>query len=237
MIVLTKIIDAIYPRHCPICHDIVRDKGKSACDICKSKLIVVNDPYCMRCGKPVKYSDIVYCKYCSSSDVSFDEGRAVFVYDDIMKKSIYKFKYNGREEYARFYAESIYEKYKEKIKQWNPDVIIPIPIHKSKLRKRGYNQAYLIARELSNLTKIPVNNKLLYRAKKTEIQKNLSALDRKSNLKNAFKIHPNKVQYLSAMLIDDIYTTGATMINASMVLKDSGINNVYCISLSIGRDY
>lgn len=237
MKVINKIIDVVFPRRCPVCHDIVRDKGKSVCDICRIKLIEVKDPYCIKCGKPVKTPETVHCSYCSSNVVDFSEGRAVFVYDDTMRKSIYRFKYNGRQEYSKFYAEEIYNKYRDKIKQWNPQIIVPIPIHKSKLKKRGYNQAYLIAKELSYLTKIPVNNRLLYRVKKTEIQKNLSASERKSNLKNAFKISSNKVQYLSAMLIDDIYTTGATMNNASIVLKDSGIQNVYCISLSIGVDY
>lgn len=234
---INRIVDAVYPRRCPICHNIVRDRDKNACIICRTKLTEVGNLYCIRCGKPLKDAEKAYCSYCSVNDMSFNEGRAVFIYDDIMRKSIYSFKYNGRQEYARFYAEEIYVKYKDKITKWQPQVIIPIPIHKSKLKKRGYNQAYLIAKELSNLTKIPVDKKILYRDKKTEIQKNLSASDRKSNLKNAFKISSNKVQYLSAMLIDDIYTTGATMNSASAALKDSGINNVYCISLSIGLDY
>lgn len=237
MIIIDRIIDAVYPRRCPVCHEIVRDKGKNVCNDCKKKLNEVRDPYCITCGKPVKSPEMVHCSYCSNNEVNFSEGRAVFVYDDTMRKSIYRFKYNGRQEYSKFYAEEIYNKYRDKILQWDPQIIVPIPIHKSKLKKRGYNQAYLIAKELSYLTKIPVNNRLLYRAKKTEIQKNLSASDRKSNLKNAFKISSNKVQYLSAMLIDDIYTTGATMNNASAALKDSGIHNVYCISLSIGIDY
>ena len=90
-------------------------------------------------------------------------------------------------------------KYKEKIRLWNPTVIIPIPLHKSKLKKRGYNQAFLIAKELSVLTKIPVDNKILTRVKKTEKQKNLGASGRENNVKNAFKMVPNGVQYLSAI--------------------------------------
>lgn len=167
----------------------------------------------------------------------FKEGRAVFLYDDIMRKSIYRFKYNERAEYAEFYALEIYNRYSKKIKEWNPDVIVPIPLHKSKLKKRGYNQAYLIAKKLSDLTNIPVDNSLLFRVKKTEIQKNLGANERESNLKNAFKIRSNRVQYLSAMLVDDIYTTGATFSNASEALKGGGITCIYCMSLSIGTDF
>ena len=80
------------------------------------------------------------------------------------------------------------------------------------------------------------NNKILTRVKKTEKQKNLGASGRENNVKNAFKMVPNGVQYLSAMLIDDIYTTGATICNASDALIAGGIENIYYISLSIGRD-
>ena len=225
----------VFPPRCPVCHDIIRGKGLT-CNECVSKLKMVEDPYCMRCGKQLKIREKKYCKLCENNKMFFKEGRAVFVYDEIMRKSIYRFKYGGRREYAEFYAHQIYTKYESKIKRWKPEVIIPIPLHKSKLKKRGYNQAALIAKELSNLTKIPVDEKILVRTKKTEKQKNLGALERNSNLKNAFKIRSNRVQYLSAMLIDDIYTTGATMNNASMVLRENGIEEIYLISLSIGID-
>ena len=168
------------------------------------------------------------------TDYPFTEGRSVFVYDDVMRKSIYRFKYNGRSEYAVFFAQEIYRKYADKIRSYNADVIIPVPIHKSKLKSRGYNQAYLIAKELSKLTQIPVNNNYLIRVKKTKVQKNLGAKERSANLKNAFKIRANKVQYCSAILIDDIYTSGATLSACSRVLLGDGIIRVYCFCVCSG---
>lgn len=229
---IEKIIDIIFPRRCPICDGISRDG--LACDSCKGKIKHVNDPFCIKCGKPLKNPSIVKCEDCTNKNMSYNENRAVFVYDDYMRKSIYRFKYGGRREYAAFYAKEIFSMYEDKIASWKPDVIIPIPIHKSKLKKRGYNQAYLIAKELSYLTKIPVDTKVVYRDKKTEIQKNLGATERSFNLKNAFKMNSNGVQYLSAMLIDDIYTTGATMCSVANILRDGGFADVYCISVCIG---
>ncbi|MDO4188261.1 MAG: ComF family protein [Lachnospiraceae bacterium] len=226
----------MFPRRCPACHDIVVERGELICPECRQKFTLVKAPYCIKCGKKMVTSDEILCNTCKMRTVPFDEGRAVFVYDDVMRKSIYRFKYGGRKEYARFYAKEIVANLSEKIIKWRVDVIIPIPLHKSKLRKRGFNQAFLIAKEISHLTKIPVDNKLLIRTKKTEKQKNLGVLERDGNLKNAFKIRRDKVQYLSAMLIDDIYTTGATMSNATAVLKSSGFQHVYCVSLSIGID-
>lgn len=237
MNLINQIVDVIFPRCCPVCHDIVSVRGELICPQCRNLLNYVKDPYCIKCGKQMKESSDRYCSRCSKRSMEFTEGRAVFVYDDIMRKSIYRFKYGQRQEYAQFYANEIYIRYRVKIEEWNPDVIIPIPLHKSKLKKRGYNQAYLIAKQLSILTNIPVDNKLLSREKKTQIQKNLGVGERESNLKNAFKISANRVQYLSAMLIDDIYTTGATFCSASNTLKSCGITCIYCISLSIGLDF
>lgn len=234
--IISNIIDIVYPRRCPVCHDIVYDKGKLCCNSCKEGLRYVEDPFCVKCGKQLFNPEKCLCSDCTTKSKEFEMGRAVFIYDDVIKKSIYRFKYGGRKEYARFYAAEIYAKYNNLIKRWNPDVIIPIPLHKSKQKKRGYNQADLIAKELSNLTNIPRDNKILFRVKKTEIQKNLGVEGRDTNLKNAFKMRPNGVQYLSAMLIDDIYTTGATMSNATRVLIDGGFEKVYCLSISIGLD-
>lgn len=236
MKLVNNLIDFIYPRRCPVCHDVVTTKGALVCEECKDGFVKVKDPICLKCGKPLFNPEKLLCKMCEETDICFDEGRAVFVYDDAMRKSIYRFKYGQRKEYAKYYASEIANTYKDKIIRWNVDVIIPIPLHKSKLKKRGFNQAYLIAKELSYLTKIPVDNRILVRSKKTEKQKDLSAKDRGSNIKNAFKIRGNEVQYLSAMLIDDIYTTGATMRSATEVLKRYGVEQVYCMSLSIGRD-
>ena len=236
MTLIYKILDVLFPRRCPICHEIVDKRGEIVCPECRKKPAYVKEPYCIKCGKQLKNPEKVYCSGCEGGNVPFEEGRAVFIYDDIMRKSIYRFKYNSRKEYARFYAEEMFKKYGNKIRIWNPDIIIPIPLHKSKQRTRGYNQAYLIAKELSYLTKIPVKDNILIREKRTEKQKKLGSKARRNNLKSAFKMRPNGVQYSSAMLIDDIYTTGATMMSATDALKCGGINQIYVLSLSIGVD-
>jgi len=236
MIFTDKIIDMLFPRHCPVCHDIVNVRGKLVCEGCEDRLSYVSEPFCLKCGKQLKNPEQELCSDCRTQKKYFNEGRAVLIYDDTMRKSIYRFKYGQRMEYADFYASQIYETLQHKIRQWKPDVIIPIPLHKSKLKKRGFNQALLIAEKLSVLTKIPVDSTILTRTKKTEKQKDLSMSMRNSNIKNAFKIRPNGVQYLSAMLIDDIYTTGATMSNAAYVLKMNGITDVFCISVCIGSE-
>ena len=117
----------------------------------------------------------------------------------------------------------------------NPDALIPVPIHSSRMRSRGYNQAELVARELSRHSGIPVNTKLIQRVKRTKPLKSLSHSERQNNLKRAFKILQNDVKLNTIVIIDDIYTTGSTIDAMTGVLNDAGVKNVYYMALTIGR--
>lgn len=123
-----------------------------------------------------------------------------------------------------------------KIIEWGAQALIPVPLHKSRQRTRGYNQAQLIAEELGKRMNMRVVDDLLYRVKKTKAQKNLNAFERENNLKKAFKIVQNDVKLNSVILIDDIYTTGSTLDEAAHCLQECGIGNIYFIVLSIGEN-
>ena len=227
-------IDCIFPRICPVCNDIVNKRGYDICPGCARKLTYVGDAYCMRCGKPVG-DDEEYCHDCAKGDHVYDEGRAALVYDEYMSKSIYRFKYNGKREFAGFYGRIMYERLAGMIRSWKIDVIVPVPVHISKLRKRGYNQAYLLAKELSKRLKIPVNDRLVLRSAATAVQKELGAKERQNNLKKAFNVTQNVVELDTVLIVDDIYTTGATIDAVARCLKGAGVKNVYFVSLCIGR--
>ncbi len=231
------LLDMIFPRRCPVCHEIIAPAGRPVCAECEQRLVPVTEPYCMKCGKPVKKDEEEYCRECRGKKQSFTKGRAVFVYDEVMKKSIYRFKYGGRQEYAGFYAREIEKCLGEKIGAWGAQALIPVPLHKSRLNARGYNQAELIAKELGKRTGIPVYSKYMKRIKRTAVQKNLNAAERENNLKKAFKIERNDVKLKSVILIDDIYTTGSTINAAAQCLQGAGITDIYFIVLSIGKAF
>lgn len=228
-------LDLLYPRRCPVCDKITGLKDNGPCKGCYGKLSYVEEPYCLKCGKKVEEGEET-CNTCRITVSQYDEGRAVFEYDDAMRKSIYAFKYNNRREYATFYASAAFTKYERKIISWRPQAIIPIPLHRDRLKKRGYNHSYLIAKKLGNLMNIPVIEHGLIRVKNTKPQKNLAATERENNLKNAFKIGYNGVELNSVVLIDDIMTTGSTINEAATCLKCAGVKKVYYIVLSIGRN-
>ncbi|HAV00741.1 MAG: ComF family protein [Lachnospiraceae bacterium] len=226
------LLDALFPRRCPVCSDIVTPGGARICRDCEGVLEYVEEPCCLKCGAPLKDAGEVCCADCSTREHKFDSGRAVFVYNDIMSLSIYGFKYNRRQEYAGFYADEIEKRLGRFIRDLKPDALVPIPLSRKRYIKRGYNQAELISNELSKRIGVPVDADLLVRAKNTKPQKNLSVEERENNLKRAFKIGRNDVSLKTVVLIDDIYTTGSTIDSAAGCLKEYGVKGVYFVVLS-----
>lgn len=152
-----------------------------------------------------------------------------------MRQSIARFKYGGRQEYAAFYAEEILLAAAKEIVRWRAEVLVPIPLHPARRRKRGYNQAELLAKELSRRSGIPTEGHLLIRTKNTKAQKELDDRERRANLKHAFSVPKEQIPYKKIILVDDIYTTGSTMDEAASVLRQAGAEMIYFLCISVGR--
>ncbi len=197
----------------------------------------MEEPLCKKCGKPLEKEEDEYCRDCSRRKHVFTRGRAVLEYDSLMRASIGRFKYRNRREYADFYVEALLQVCGDAIRVWKPEALIPVPLHKSRRRHRGFNQAELVARRLGRKLGIPVCENLLVRTKKTRPQKELTDQERRQNLKNAFQVKQNDVRLKKVLLIDDIYTTGSTMDACSGILLENGVENVYFLSICIGRGY
>lgn len=236
-----NILHLLFPARCPFC-DKVRFsslffEAELVCPPCKKQPEYVKEPVCKRCGKPLEDERREYCQDCNRRPRHFIQGKALWLYKDEVKHSVYRFKYQNRREYARYYGDEIVRVYGEWIRSCKIEGIVPVPLHKSRKRQRGYNQAELLAREISGKMKIPMYAKLLIRSKNTGVQKTLNQEERKNNLKKAFKTPQNKVQLRYILLVDDIYTTGSTMNEAALELKRAGVEYVYCISICIGKGY
>ena len=167
----------------------------------------------------------------------YTQGKAVFVYEGGIRNSMYRFKYGNKREYAEFYANAAVEKYGVWLNKIKAEVLIPIPMYSRKKRLRGYNQAEVFARELGRKAGILVDEHLVRRVRNTIPQKELNESQRHRNLKNAFQLTADIVEYKRVVLVDDIYTTGSTMDEVSKVLKASGVENIYYICISIGEGY
>lgn len=237
---LHTILDMIYPARCPICGDIVIPKGRLICKICEDKPTLVTEPRCKKCSKPIELKEKEYCSDCERRGFHYDYGYSVWVYDDVMKRSIANFKYHNKKENAAYYISEILKHYGDRIRRLHPDAIVPVPIHISKYMERGYNQADILARGIGKELQLPVLSDLLLRTKKTLPQKKLNDKERLRNLMKAFQLnekrastYPNKLSRI--LLVDDIYTTGSTLEACTNVLKSNGIKEVYFIVLCIGK--
>ncbi|MCI9334926.1 MAG: ComF family protein [Lachnospiraceae bacterium] len=229
-----KILDLWFPRRCAVCDEVVDGLGQEICSRCKGKMIYIKEPCCMKCGKQLKKEEQEYCADCSRTEHTYIQGTALYDYGS-MSDSIFRFKYAGRMEYSAFYGRELYEKKLHWLRARRADALVPVPIHASRKRRRGYNQAELIARRLSELSGIPVEASLIRRVRKTRPLKGLSNSERQNNLKRAFKIDINDVKLNTIVIIDDIYTTGATIDSMAQVLKEKGVKKIYFMALAVGR--
>lgn len=218
---------------CPVC-DGVLPLGEQICPQCAEKLQLIHNPFCRKCGKALEDNRREYCGDCERGTHLYREGRALYAYPCI-RRSVYRFKYGGRKEYAVFYGNEIARHLGEIILSWKPDALVPVPLHSSRKRKRGYNQADALAAEVGKRLGIPVASRLVVRVKNTTPLKLLTPAMRQNNLKRAFKIRGNVVKLNTIIIIDDIYTTGSTVDAMAAALQEAGIKNVYFIALAIGK--
>jgi ComF family protein len=166
-------------------------------------------------------------------------GTAVFRYRSV-SGSLYRFKYEGRREYADYYGREMARALDRFIEETGPahipQVLVPVPCSAQRIRKRGYDQAAVLAQKTSEIVQIPVDTEVLKRSKDTKAMRSMSALERQNNLKKAFHVYGNGVRLKSIMLIDDIYTTGATIDACSGALLGAGAKEVNFLTLAIGEN-
>lgn len=231
------ILAVFYPPQCPFCQELTGGSDIVCCQNCRDRLPFVEGPRCFKCGKTIASAETEFCRDCAGKAHVFRQGVSLWSYDKIVKGAVYRFKYKNRRAYASCFARELARKYGEQIRGWNAQAIIPVPIHRKRYRQRGYNQAELLSRCLSEHIQVPVCNDLVVRTRNTKPQKELNDKERQKNLKNAFKIVGNSVKLKRVIVVDDIYTTGATADAMAQVLQSAGIEVVYVVTLCIGKGY
>jgi len=227
-----KILSLLFPPRCPVCDEPVSQKNGLVCPGCKKKLKPIVRPFCYKCGRPLVSAETEFCFDCDKTDHRFEVGRALYVYEDVAS-GIYRFKYAKRREYAKFFGGEMAEKFMDFIRKTKAEALIPVPLSKQRMYKRGYNQSELLAYEISERTGVPVFDGFVVRVKDTVAQKGLNPAERQNNLKKAFKIARNDVKLSTIIIIDDIYTTGSTVDAVAGLLKKAGVQKIYVLALSI----
>lgn len=226
------VLDFFFPKACVSCKTL----GFYLCSNCFSYLSFTTTEMCLVCGRG-SFDGLThpYCKGKNTIDGAFSS----ITYTRTAKRLIYAFKYKPyvtdlQSVLGDLFCEGLLQKELFiKHSQTQGAVFVPIPLHKKRLKQRGYNQATLLARSLSAKFGIPTAS-LLERVKQAQSQVGLSAKERKRNIEGAFAIKGNCHPDTSVFLVDDVLTTGSTLLEAAAVLKRKGYKNVYGVTLARG---
>ncbi|WFD10046.1 ComF family protein [Tepidibacter hydrothermalis] len=235
---ISDFIDYIYPRNikCILCKNpISKNNSYSLCKDCFNKLNFINNG-CLNCGKPLTdfYKNDI-CSNCETNEYVFTRALSCVEYDDNIHKLIYSLKYGAKTYLAYNIAEIMNDKLEYEGVKF--DYIIPVPLHKNRLRKRGYNQSLLICKQLSKINKKEVLD-IVIRNKNTQFLSKLTKKERIKKLQNVFTLatNDNKIYKKDLLIVDDIFTTGTTVNEISKKLLNSGANKIYAITFATGKN-
>lgn len=233
--ILSKILAAFLPPRCIKCGTILEDQD-GLCQDCFHEINFITPPYCAKCGRAF-YEEIpssrMLCGRCVSDHKQlFRLARSCMEYTDTSKPLIIAFKFFDRTEYKKVFARWLALSGTD-IFEAGVDLIVPIPLHFTRLIKRRYNQSALLAKELSKLTQIPTDMTSVVRHRRTKPQVKFSGKARVENVKDAFSVkHPQRIKGRRVVLIDDVFTTGSTFNECAKALLKAGAKSVDYLSLA-----
>ncbi len=239
---LESLLDLFYPPRCRFCRDIISGPDELCfCLKCRQRIREVSHPLCIACGYPFLNTPGKdhLCGICLAQPPSFVQARAWACYPrgdenmDPLRSVLQQFKYGRKvslgKPLGRLFSKGCSSYFTE-----SPlDVIVPVPLHPKRLRWRGFNQAVILGKQLSRLRGIPLDPFILLRSTVTEPQTQLSEAARRKNVRGAFTLNPNKsLQGMRILLVDDIYTSGATANECSRTLIRGGAKEVSILTLA-----
>ena len=216
----------VYPEVCQLCKSERADADAGfVCGKCWSHVRFIRPPFCDRCGLPFE-GDITtdfICSNCHGLHLHFSSARSAVVAKTTVLEAIHRYKYSRALWFERFLAGLLVREAAPALRDGKWDLIMPVPLHPLKFREREFNQAERLAIHLSRATKIPLNNNILRRIQPTATQTLLTREQRAANMKNAFAIRSGTQVYKKrTVLVDDVFTTGATTNACAQALVRAG---------------
>jgi ComF family protein len=220
-----KLRRILNPALCQIC-GVPVSPDHYYCQCCWAEFKPVNNA-CLRCGLPNHASGDI-CPVCLHSPPPWQRMLAPLVYSGYMRDEIHRFKYSYQLEIAQTLLERLHAGFKS---EKQIEALIPVPLHKSRVLQRGFNQSEEIARILSAYLNIPVDRYCVKRIRETQPQTGLSPSKRRNNIRRAFEYTPDK-PYQSLAIIDDVITSGSTMSEICRILRRKGVKHIEVWSLA-----
>jgi len=205
------------------------------CPDCLNKIAFNHPVFCAKCSRPLSNPAKRLCRHCRHRELHFDRIWAAAIYDPTMRYLLHLFKYGQntglRLTFAEFLKQFV-QRYHVPVQDC--DLILPVPLHHTRFRERGFNQSELIARPLAAAWKIPFHPGILERYRFSIYQARVNSKQRWTNISGTFKIkHPDIIKDKNILIIDDLMTTGATLSEISRELKRAGAQKVYGLTVAI----
>ncbi len=232
---LNALLDVILPPLCHICHSFIPNAGRlHICPACLGGLPLVSSPICTICGIPfIGTGGDHRCGVCTLMPPHFDAARAHFLYEGAIRELIHTFKYNRNTPLRYPLALLTLEGMRRVLQDYDLNIIVPVPLHRLRLRQRSFNQAVLLGRVLSRDLGMPMVPDALVRTRATEPQIELSAAERRVNVKGAFAVKgAERIKGRKILLLDDVMTTGSTMDECAKELKKAGASVVIAVTIA-----
>jgi ComF family protein len=236
---LASLASVVFPAPCRICGEILENIGAlPVCEKCWSEFTRVPKPMCERCGRPffVNPSNPAErtgpCRLCQRGTHAFDRARSYGIYNDAMHRAVLLLKHEEMAPFGSWFAERIAEIVRADIENLRTDVVVPVPLHRARLRERGYNQAELIAAPLARLLHLPCEPRALTRIRPRPDKLILSRSDRWKSVRGAYKAAgggggtSGRLKSRAVLLVDDVFTTGATLDACARALRKAGAAKV-----------
>lgn len=219
-----------YPEICQICgKEQATPKSGFVCVNCWRQVQFIRPPFCRRCGLPFEgeITTVFECSNCREMDLSFSSARSAVVAKTVVLETIHRYKYQRHLWFESFLANLLLREALPVLKEEKWDFIAPVPLHPVKEREREFNQAAQLAAKLSAASNIPLNTKLLRRVTPTLTQTRLTREQRAANMRNAFSgCNGGGLNGEKVIIVDDVFTTGATTNACAKVLRDAGAGQI-----------
>jgi len=226
---ISDFLDLLYPPvcfHCGMC----TEPGQFLCKSCQSELAFLEGELCPVCGTPLHLG---ICDTCAGSQFVFDKAVSIFSFNPVCQSLIHHLKYKDMVGVGRYLGAKAAEYCKERNPFSDIDLVAPIPLHPVRLRHRGFNQAGVIARAFARQMKLSYVPHLVVRARYTQTQTKLNRVQRQKNVSQAFRVKkPHLVQGRTILIMDDVFTTGATANSVAKALLNRGAERVYVLTIA-----
>ena len=226
-------LDLLFPPHCAVCQRF----GGWLCADCLGEIEAIEPPVCQYCGVPLDNGGrAAVCGSCQASPIQLDGIRSCAIHSGTLRKAIHQFKYEDLRALAGLLGQLMAEGWQVLAPpDLALDIIVPVPLHRTRERQRGYNQAALLARELGACLHLPVVEDTIVRSRATTPQVDLNAKERLANVRDAFECTDRDLAGKRVLLVDDVCTSGATLESACLALRGVGVTSVWACTLTRAR--